>query len=352
MGRSPCCEEVSLKKGPWTPEEDKKLTEFIQKHGHGSWRLLPKNAGLNRCGKSCRLRWTNYLRPDIKRGKFSEEEEKLIVDLHSALGNKWSLIAARIPGRTDNEVKNYWNTHLRKKLLRMGIDPVTHMPRTDLNLPGSLSTVLADANFGNWSSLASVLKLQADAALAARMQVVQTLLKVLTNSPTSNLDLMGLLGSASLGNHQLSGLLQLSRQYEGLIDSSLSLHGSIQMPSSLPNLSFQNLLSNVQACTKSSLSLDGEVAAQLDGSGLSEHGTESNGFSANFYDFPTSNSTASLLPASSEDTHIDQTQGPVTSSNVSSISAPFEAWEDLNLDDLSSDFGWKDILDQMSWSSA
>ncbi|CAA6669647.1 unnamed protein product [Spirodela intermedia] len=126
MGRSPCCEEEGLKKGPWTPEEDKKLVEYIQNHGHGSWRALPKSAGLNRCGKSCRLRWTNYLRPDIRRGKFSDEEERLIINLHSALGNKWSAIAARLPGRTDNEIKNYWNTHLKKKLLHMGIDPLTH----------------------------------------------------------------------------------------------------------------------------------------------------------------------------------------------------------------------------------
>ncbi|XP_010529388.1 PREDICTED: transcription factor MYB3-like [Tarenaya hassleriana] len=132
MGRSPCCEKNGLKKGPWTPEEDQKLVDYIQQHGYGNWRTLPKNAGLQRCGKSCRLRWTNYLRPDIKRGRFSFEEEETIIQLHSILGNKWSAIAARLPGRTDNEIKNYWNTHIRKKLLRMGIDPVTHSPRLDL----------------------------------------------------------------------------------------------------------------------------------------------------------------------------------------------------------------------------
>lgn len=132
MGRSPCCEKNGLKKGPWTAEEDQKLVEYIQKNGYGNWRTLPKNAGLQRCGKSCRLRWTNYLRPDIKRGRFSFEEEETIIQLHSVLGNKWSAIAARLPGRTDNEIKNYWNTHIRKKLLRMGIDPVTHSPRLDL----------------------------------------------------------------------------------------------------------------------------------------------------------------------------------------------------------------------------
>lgn len=146
MGRAPCCDKNGLKKGPWTPEEDQKLIDYIQKHGHGSWRTLPKNAGLARCGKSCRLRWTNYLRPDIKRGRFSFEEEETIIQLHSILGNKWSAIAARLPGRTDNEIKNYWNTHIRKRLLRMGIDPVTHSPRLDLL---DLSTLLANPTLYN-----------------------------------------------------------------------------------------------------------------------------------------------------------------------------------------------------------
>ncbi|KAE8732494.1 Transcription factor MYB39 [Hibiscus syriacus] len=142
MGRTPCCEKNGLEKGPWTPEEDQKLIDYIQKHGYGNWRTLPKNAGLQRCGKSCRLRWTNYLRPDIKRGRFSFEEEETIIQLHSVLGNKWSVIAARLPGRTDNEIKNYWNTHIRKRLLRMGIDPVTHSPRLDLL---DLSSILSSS---------------------------------------------------------------------------------------------------------------------------------------------------------------------------------------------------------------
>ncbi|CAN6246218.1 unnamed protein product [Urochloa humidicola] len=128
MGRQPCCEKVGLKKGPWTAEEDQKLVSFLLSHGHCCWRLVPKLAGLLRCGKSCRLRWTNYLRPDLKRGLLSEEEEALVIDLHAQLGNRWSKIAARLPGRTDNEIKNHWNTHIKKKLKRMGIDPVTHRP--------------------------------------------------------------------------------------------------------------------------------------------------------------------------------------------------------------------------------
>ncbi|KAI7731949.1 hypothetical protein M8C21_008961 [Ambrosia artemisiifolia] len=116
MGRAPCCNKGEVKKGAWTPEEDKLLVDYITKHGHGTWRSFPKLAGLRRCGKSCRLRWTNYLRPDIKRGAFTFEEEQTIFHLHSLHGNKWAAIASRLPGRTDNEIKNFWNSHLRKRI--------------------------------------------------------------------------------------------------------------------------------------------------------------------------------------------------------------------------------------------
>ncbi|KAK4486549.1 hypothetical protein RD792_009234 [Penstemon davidsonii] len=123
MGRSPCCSKVGLRRGPWSTKEDTLLSNYIQQHGEGQWRSLPKNAGLLRCGKSCRLRWMNYLRPGIKRGNISQDEEDLIVRLHGLLGNRWSLIAGRLPGRTDNEIKNYWNTYLLKKLKIAGINP-------------------------------------------------------------------------------------------------------------------------------------------------------------------------------------------------------------------------------------
>ncbi|KNA14429.1 hypothetical protein SOVF_107530, partial [Spinacia oleracea] len=126
MGRSPCCEKEHTNKGAWTKEEDERLVNYIKVNGEGCWRSLPKSAGLQRCGKSCRLRWINYLRPDLRRGNFSDEEDELIINLHSLLGNKWSLIAAKLPGRTDNEIKNYWNTHIKRKLISRGIDPQTH----------------------------------------------------------------------------------------------------------------------------------------------------------------------------------------------------------------------------------
>uniref|UniRef100_A0A0E0LUS9 MYB family transcription factor n=1 Tax=Oryza punctata TaxID=4537 RepID=A0A0E0LUS9_ORYPU len=128
MGRQPCCDKVGLKKGPWTAEEDQKLIAFLLTNGQCCWRAVPKLAGLLRCGKSCRLRWTNYLRPDLKRGLLSDAEEKIVIDLHAQLGNRWSKIASHLPGRTDNEIKNHWNTHIKKKLKKMGIDPLTHKP--------------------------------------------------------------------------------------------------------------------------------------------------------------------------------------------------------------------------------
>lgn len=122
MVRAPCCEKMGLKKGPWAPEEDQLLVSFISKYGHENWRALPKQAGLLRCGKSCRLRWTNYLKPDIKRGNFSREEEETIIKLHEMLGNRWSTIAAKLPGRTDNEIKNVWHTHLKKRVVKQNQD--------------------------------------------------------------------------------------------------------------------------------------------------------------------------------------------------------------------------------------
>uniref|UniRef100_A0A0E0EBK4 Uncharacterized protein n=1 Tax=Oryza meridionalis TaxID=40149 RepID=A0A0E0EBK4_9ORYZ len=121
-----CCSKQKVKRGLWSPEEDEKLVRYISEHGHSCWSSVPKHAGLQRCGKSCRLRWINYLRPDLKRGTFSEQEERTIIDVHRILGNRWAQIAKHLPGRTDNEVKNFWNSCIKKKLIAQGLDPKTH----------------------------------------------------------------------------------------------------------------------------------------------------------------------------------------------------------------------------------
>ncbi|CAN6180754.1 unnamed protein product [Urochloa humidicola] len=332
MGRSPCCDQdAGVKKGPWTPEEDKLLVDYIKENGHGSWRRLPKLAGLNRCGKSCRLRWTNYLRPDIKRGRFTDDEEKLIIHLHSILGNKWSSIATKLPGRTDNEIKNYWNTHLRKKLLSMGIDPVTHRPRTDLNLlaaaagiPNLLAAAAAQTTTTTCWDI-NALRLQAD---AAKFQLLHGLLRALSAPPaTPGVDLMTLLATATNGggggasqlaagvDHSGTAATRAQQQYDGL----LNLPALTSVPAAatpLPAMSsFSELL----------LSGGGALA----GDGLSSTASGSN-------------MTAPPLVAAKDG-------GALTPCEETPASSPFEGLENLNLDDEFNSDSWRDLLEQMPW---
>ncbi|KAF7043113.1 hypothetical protein CFC21_052539 [Triticum aestivum] len=111
-----------MRKGPWTEQEDLQLVCTVRLFGDHRWDFVAKVSGLNRTGKSCRLRWVNYLHPGLKHGRMSPQEEHLIIELHARWGNRWSRIARRLPGRTDNEIKNYWRTHMRKKAQERKID--------------------------------------------------------------------------------------------------------------------------------------------------------------------------------------------------------------------------------------
>ncbi|KAI3667638.1 hypothetical protein L6452_42707 [Arctium lappa] len=108
-------EDESIRKGPWTEHEDVQLVLYVNMFGDRRWDFIAKVSGLNRTGKSCRLRWVNYLHPGLKRGRMTPHEERLVLEYHSKWGNRWSRIARKLPGRTDNEIKNYWRTHMRKK---------------------------------------------------------------------------------------------------------------------------------------------------------------------------------------------------------------------------------------------
>ncbi|CAL4983607.1 unnamed protein product [Urochloa decumbens] len=166
MGRAPCCDKARVKKGPWSPEEDTKLKTYIEEHGtSGNWISLPQKIGLKRCGKSCRLRWLNYLRPNIKHSNFTEEEEYIICSLYISIGSRWSIIAAQLPGRTDNGIKNYWNTKLKKKLLGKRATSGRARANQDSNLTSGGGNMCITSGVNNSSSAATATQTLSASAL-------------------------------------------------------------------------------------------------------------------------------------------------------------------------------------------
>ncbi|CAA2968050.1 transcription factor MYB41-like [Olea europaea subsp. europaea] len=325
-------ETNGIKKGPWTPEEDQKLVNCIQKYGHGNWKEVSKLAGLNRCGKSCRLRWTNYLRPDIKRGTFSEEEEQTILELHALLGNKWSTIASRLPGRTDNEIKNFWNTHLKKKLFRRGIDPTTHMPRTDNLVMNSLANIPPDQLLAAVNSICinSALPCQ-DSTTAiefAKMLYLGNILQFLNTSNSTHFE-------------QYPAPLILDSQLEALLYSNSTPYTSAST-STFPNLNVSQTIFHPEV---EELSIKSNRTFTQQISDNSEYGTSS---LCNNYSIP------ELVPASSPESFTVNTEYQTTKGNIispkdqfsnSSTSTTFDVLGDL-MDDEASKYFWKQVTDQ------
>ena len=247
---------------------------------------------------------------------------------------RWSSIATTLPGRTANEIKNYWNTHLRKKLLSMGIDPVTHRPRTDLNLLAGIPNLLAAAQAQTtayWDI--NALRLQAD---AAKYQLLQGLLRALAAPPA--VDLMALLAAT---NNNGGGLVTQPQpaagvdhqqgtraQYDGL----LNLPALTSLPAAtLPAMSssFSGLLSSSFGGAGSALAGDGLSSTELGHSGAS-------------------GSTTAMAPPpllAAKECNDGGSGGTSTPCEDTPASSPFEGLENLNLDDEFSSDSWKDLLE-------
>ncbi|XP_027085063.1 transcription factor MYB41-like [Coffea arabica] len=320
MAASP---ENGVKKGAWSKEEDQILIHYMGNHGLETWKTVSEQAGLNRCGKSCRLRWTNYLRPGIKRGEFSADEAATIISLHREHGNKWSRIAAHLPGRTDNDIKNFWNTRLKKKLLRRVINPTIHKPIPDFNL----------LNFADQAQLLSVsdnpnleaaLANNANELIKNQIQVLQNMLQIINPNPLQYFQ----------GNLDLYELIQLNGVFDRTT-TDLALN-PLQAQSMIAGFRNESpvLLNQQQPYTSNSLPcFDGET---IPCPVLDDNIIHSDNICNSEYSLP------SVVSAAPESSTVKQMESFYVSTEAPEQYSVFDGWENLvDIDEASGSF-WKD----------